>query len=44
MNVRMPYSINSHAKRLANELVITPLKFPPGNNNSNEINSDLCGD
>jgi len=28
LNIEMPYSINSHAKRLASELMITPLNMP----------------
>lgn len=28
LNIEMPYSINSHAKRIASELILTPLKLP----------------
>jgi len=28
MHIELPYSINSHAKRIEKELIITPLKLP----------------
>lgn len=30
-NIQIPYSINSHAKRIAHELIITPMNLPSSN-------------
>jgi len=36
LNIELPYSINSHSKRIASELIITPLKLPLSLNKLND--------